>query len=128
MKKLFIFGILASFPQILSAQSERPSNPVGEALDDFGRVAGGWFLNERCKLIVGDDLATYKQDVALINVTLAKDLGNPDLLLRIQSSAKKVAYAEKFDSCGQDAKQIVQFTSTHAKKWASEIRVLRDRQ
>jgi len=125
--KFLALAALISGLTPVSAQNAGAPNPVGDALNEFGKVAGGWFLNQRCKFIVGSDLANYERDVGVINVALAKDLSNPELLVRVQLSAQKVANSEKFASCGDDVKQIVQLTSNHAKNWAAEIRTVQEK-
>lgn len=95
---------------------------VGAALDDYAKVAGGWFINQRCKFISGTDLKSYETDFATITVAMGQVTGNPRMLLGLQSDAMKLADSPKYAGCADLQRQIVAVTSGHVHDWAAEIR------
>ncbi len=93
---------------------------------DYGNIAGGWYLNERCSFLTEDELTTFKKNIASITVALGKETGNPKMLVMMQKSAKGVAYNEKYSGCGDEPENIVKQTSTHASAWANQIRKIKN--
>jgi hypothetical protein len=124
--KIIIFTLMFVFSTCLSAEKPSQEQLLGEAFVDYGNIAGGWYLNERCSFLTEEELTTFNNDVASITVALGKDTSNPKMLAMIQKSAKGVAYNEKFSSCGKEPENIVKQTSSHASAWANQIREIKN--
>ena len=109
--------------------ADRPSREslVASALDEYGKVAGAWFLNERCHYVHGDEKATFKNNVALITVALGQDLGGPRMLFTIQGGAKSAADLPKYRECSGTAKELFNYGYNHSKNWSEQIRKLQKR-
>lgn len=101
---------------------------IGQALDDYAKVAGAWFLNKRCRFVTGVKAKKFDDNTAIINVTLSQDINNPDFLLVIQKHARQVAESEKYKNCGRESKNIVNWGVMHAKNWSTEIKRMQSQQ
>ncbi len=97
---------------------------IASALDEYGKVAAAWLLNERCNYIEGDKKITFKDNVALITVALGKDLGNPQMLYMVQSGAQKATSDPKYSSCDGVTKELFEYGYNHSKNWSDQIRHL----
>jgi len=118
MKKLFATVLLISLPVAALAQERA----IGVALERFGVVAGGWWLNPKCKILSSEDVAAFNRDVAVINTSLATSIDNPNLVMSIQKASKKTAETEKYAACSTEAKEIVAYAASAAHQWSMEIR------
>ena len=118
MRKLLVFAILTLCP-VAALPQERA---IGVALERFGVVAGGWWLNQKCKFLQAEEAAAFGRDVSVVNTSLATSINNPNLVLSIQTSGKKVAESEKYASCPSEAQDIVRYAASAASQWSTEIR------
>lgn len=118
MKKNLALLLLIALPATVIAQER----VIGVALERFGVVAGGWWLNQKCKFLSGEEIKAFSRDVAVINTSLATSVDNPSLVLSIQASGKKASESEKYASCSSEAQEIVTYAASAANQWSSEIR------
>ena len=118
MKKNLIFALL--FTLSISAFAEERT--VGVALERYSVIAGGWWLNQKCKLLSQDKANQFTNDVAVINTSLATTINNPNLVMSIQASGKKTSESEPYASCEKVSDEIVNYSSLAANQWATEIR------
>ncbi len=120
--KLVSFFLTFLIPVSISqAQTEAQKNLIGSALDNYSKVAGAWHLNVQCQFYQNENLANFREDVAIITRALHTELGNSNILLQIQASAKKVASQEKFKACEEDAKGVVDWGVRYSGIWSDEI-------
>jgi hypothetical protein len=126
--KLFAAILLGGFAAGAAGQEPSIDRRMGQALEEFSTVAGAWYLNQRCGFIAGSAAAAFDSDVATINVTLGKGLGDPGILFGIQAAAKTVAASERYAGCDDEAKSIVMSRVAHAHEWAKRIRSAEDRE
>ena len=108
-------------PISLSASEPSRNDLVGQALVDYGKVAGGWFISQRCDFLSPEQAASFKSDVVNITVALGKDLGSPAMLYQVQQSAKTSTDSEKYSGCGERNKDIVTAVTAQAKAWSEQI-------
>lgn len=118
MKNSLALLLLVAFPATVVAQER----VVGVALERYSVVAGGWWLNQKCKFVSGEELKAFSRDVAVVNTSLATTLDNPNLVMSIQASGKRVSESEKYASCSGDAQEIVTYAASAASQWSNEIR------
>jgi hypothetical protein len=126
MKHLIIFTLLYTISQFGYSQSR--DDMIGSALEEYGKVAGAWFLNERCSYIENDDQQTFEDNVALITTALGQDLGNPKMLFMIQASAKKAANDPKYSDCNGTTKELFEYGHNHSTNWSEQIRKIQSKQ
>ena len=103
------------------AQALSQEQMVASALEEFGKISGGLYINQRCKFLDNEKSEKFKNNVDTIKPVLGSEIRNPNMLEAIQQGAKKAADAEKYKSCGEDAKHIVEATSAHAENWAFQM-------
>ena len=127
--RYFLFALLFSIVSISAQASELPSreNLIAAALDDYGKVAAAWFLNERCKYINEEERIKFKDNVALITGALGKDLGGPQMLYMVQGGAKKATEQSKYEKCDGEAKELFDYGYKHSRNWSNQIRKLQNR-
>ena len=118
--QLILLFLTLSFSGIAPGEDEKAA--IGNALDNFAKVTGGWWLNELCEILPEEVASEFEKNVALINLGLAQDLKNPSYLLHIQQSAKKVATTSPYSECGDTAKQIIIATFNMSASWSKAIR------
>lgn len=118
MKKYLVSVLLMLIP-VTALPQERV---VGVALERFGVIAGGWWLNQKCKILSGEDATTFGRDVAVVNTSLATSINNTNLVMSIQASGRKVAESEKYASCASEAHEIVTYAPSAVRQWSNEIR------
>jgi hypothetical protein len=112
------------------AHAQMPSRDqlVASALDNYGKISSGMYLNQRCKFLEANKAASFETNVADIKNVLGKDIGNPGLLDKIDEGAKRVANSDKYKSCGDDAKNIVEKASAYADSWSAHMREIQSGQ
>ena len=81
--------LLSIFLIALSATASAEERATGVALERYSVIAGGWWLNQKCKFLSGEDSRSFNRDVAVVNTSLATTVDNPNLVLSIQASGKK---------------------------------------
>jgi hypothetical protein len=118
MKKSLALLVLIALPATVIAQER----VVGVALERYSVVAGGWWLNQKCKFLSGEEAKTFSRDVAVVNTSLATTVDNPNVVLSIQTSGKKASESEKYASCPSVAQEIVTYAASAASQWSNEIR------
>lgn len=118
MRKHLASFLLVALPVAAIAQER----VIGVALERYSVVAGGWWLNQKCKFLSGEEAKTFSRDVAVVNSSLASTVDNPNLVLSIQASGKKVSESETYASCPKHAQEIVSYASSAASQWANEVR------
>lgn len=106
------------------SQTNAQEDLIGSALDNYGKVAGAWFLAQNCKFLDEESAKEFEQNVATINIALAIDLGNPRILFMIQNSAKQVSESNKYAKCDNNAKEIVDWGVMYSEAWSAEIKKL----
>lgn len=116
MKKLLV-AVVCSMSLVAAAQDRG----AGIALERFATIAGGWWLNQRCKTLTPDETAAFAQDLAVVNVSLAATLDTPTVL-RLQGSAKKGSEDPRYQSCSEEVREIVKYTSSAVRAWSMDIR------
>ncbi len=96
-------------------QAPQTNNPeIGNLLDQYATIAGGWHLNQKCKFL-GPDLAReFEWRVAMITVVVRSGLGG-QISLMIQGAARRTV-EEKYAGCDGTAEKIVLQTVTLARK------------
>jgi hypothetical protein len=116
---LIVVFFLISF----STQAEIPDEKelLKEALGDYGLVAAGWYVNEHCQIIKGEDRKAFESNVATITTALRIELTNPDVLLTIQKGAKISTNKEPYLSCGKEAKKLFMYAFNHSSNWSKQI-------
>lgn len=77
MKNLLALLIPLLFTPSAFAQSPTKAQLIGSALDNYGKVAGAWYLNGKCKFLDDIKAKEFEQHVATITVALNADLGGP---------------------------------------------------
>jgi len=120
MKHILLILLSLALSQITYAQNQQ--NMVASALDEYGKVAGAWFLNERCNYVESDEKQVFKDNVALITVALGKDLGGPKMLYMVQGGAKKATDDPKYSDCSGTTKELFDYGHNHSKNWSDQIR------
>jgi hypothetical protein len=118
MKKLLVSAVLAFVPMLAFPQDRS----LGVALERFGVVSGGWWLNQRCKFLAAEEAAAFGRDLAVVNTSLTTSVANPNMVVSIQGSARMAAEAEKYASCSAEAQDIVKYSAAAAGQWSNEIR------
>ncbi|MBL4612175.1 MAG: hypothetical protein JKY91_00375 [Emcibacter sp.] len=116
---LFISSLSAS------AQTPTPDQLMGAALEDYGKVAGAWYLNKKCSFLANPMAVEFMQNVAVINIAMAKDVKNPKILFMIQKAAKQTAEAQQ---CEKTSENIVIWAVMHAKNWGKQIKKIQSKQ
>ena len=96
-------------------QAPQTNNPkIGNLLDQYATIAGGWHLNQKCKFL-GTDLAReFEWRVAMITVVVHAKLGS-QIALTLQGAARKTV-EEKYAGCDATAETIVIQTVTLARE------------
>ena len=118
MKKILISILLFTLSSSVFAEER----VIGVALERYSVIAGGWWLNQKCKLLSQDKTGQFTSDVAVINTSLATTINNPNLVMSIQASGKKTSESEPYASCAKVSDEIVNYSSSAASQWANEIR------
>jgi len=123
MKNILIVVVFSTF-FLASMTSHAVSKQalVASALDEYGKVAGAWFMNKRCNYIQGQESKTFDNDVTLITNALGNDLGGPKVLYMVQAGAKKVTEKPKYSDCKGKSEEIFNYGYNHAKNWSENIR------
>lgn len=122
-KKILLFLFLLPFNSI----AEKPSKDmlVGQALDNYGKIAGAWYLNKYCSFLSVPKVKLFEENVASITVALNQDIGNPQILFKIQKSSKTVAESKKYAGCKKTSEEIVIWGVNYAKVWNIEIQKIK---
>ena len=63
---------------------------LGKMFDEFAKIAGGWYLEQRCNFFGKEYKAEFDWNVAQINIALSRQ-ARPAFLLQLQQSARHVA-------------------------------------
>lgn len=116
MKKL-LAAVICSVSLLASAQDRG----VGIALERFATIAGGWWLNQRCKTLTPEETSAFAQDLAVVNASLAATLDAPTVL-RLQGSAKRGSEDPRYQSCSEEVREIVRYTASAVRAWSMDIR------
>jgi len=125
MKLVLLIPIILFLPiESKSSDIQPQDNLIASALEEYAKVAGSWFLNEKCNYIKGEKKIRFKDNLSLITVTLANDLGSPKLLYPIQVSAKSAAANKKYADCKGTARDIFNYGYSHSMNWSDQIRIL----
>ena len=95
---------------------------VASALDDYGMVAGAWFINKKCNFVSGDNSQAFEENVATITVALGQDLGGPAMLFAVQKGAKNTVEKEPYSECKEKAKEVFDYGYAHSKNWSDQIK------
>jgi len=119
---IFLLSLLS--PGLVHSQVKMPTaqEMLGQALADYGKIAGTWHLNQHCSLLSQDRAKELEDSVATITIALRSEISHPNMLLQIQQSSKKVATSEPYASCGEKAKEVILGGSAHAINWAKQIK------
>ena len=118
MKKSLTLLLLLALPATVFSQER----VIGVALERYSVVAGGWWINQKCKFLSGEEVKAFSRDVAIVNTSLATTVDNPNLIMSIQASGKKASESEKYASCPSVAQEIVTYAASAASQWSNEIR------
>ena len=119
---IIALALLSSGLSHSQAKLPTPQEMLGQALADYGTIAGTWHLNQHCSLLSPERAKELEDSVATITISLRSEIPNPNMLLQIQQSSKKVATTEPYSSCGEKAKKIILGGSAHAINWAKQIK------
>jgi hypothetical protein len=84
----------------------------------YGKIATGYFINNRCHFISGDAFTTYSNNIATITVKFRSEVSTPQMLLIMQAGGKDFANSY---ACDEVARQFVTSMADDAKKWADRI-------
>jgi len=125
---ILIIAILLLPTKAFSNENELQKRLIASALEEYGKVAGAWYLNEKCNYIKNEEKSKFKDNVALITVALAKDLASPKLLYPIQNSAKNIIEKPKYSDCKGKTKDIFSYGYNHSINWSNQIRILQQKQ
>lgn len=106
----------------LSSMAIAQERATGVALERYSVIAGGWWLNQKCKFLSGDEARSFSRDVAVVNTSLATTIDNPNLIMSIQASGRKASESEPYASCPTQAQEIVSYSASAANQWANEVR------
>ena len=111
---LAAFLLMGSALPAARAQDSTPPAPpsvrapsavvTGEFLDRFATEAGGWFVQERCGVLAGDEKPEFEWNLAQTNLAIAH-AGRRDMAMLLQRAAKGVA--DKVACDGKDTGEIV---------------------
>ncbi len=128
MLKIFLFSISVGVLTLgIVERSTAQNNAVGSALESFGKVAGSWYLNQKCQYLDPQELQQFEANVAAITIALGKDLGDQKLLNLIQRSAKETVYSGKYGDC-QKTRPIFITGYAHSINWSEQIRQTQKKQ
>ena len=94
---------------------------VGDALEDYGVIAGAWHLNNHCKILSESLANELENNVAAITVAMRNDLKNQKMLLDIQSSSKSIIDKEPYSKCQEEARKVITETVILARNWVQGI-------
>ena len=119
---IIILCLLSSGFAYSQAKMPSPQGMLGQALADYGKVAGTWYLNQHCSLLSPERGKEFEDSVATITIALRNEIPNPNMLLKIQQPSKKVATSEPYSNCGEKAKEVILGGSAHAINWAKQIK------
>ena len=118
MRKIVAIVLLVTTP--LAGLSQDRS--VGIALERFATISGGWWLDQRCKILSAEEAASFARDLSVVNVALTTTLNDPATVLRLQGSARKGAEDPRYASCSDEVRDIVKYTATTVGAWSNDIR------
>lgn len=123
MRILLVFLlILSSYTNVHAAQKPSKDEIIASALEEYGKVAGSWYLNEKCSFVKDTKRAAFEKNVAAITVALSKGLGGYKLLHPIQKGAKKASEKKEYSSCNKQVKALFEYGFNHSKRWASKLK------
>lgn len=111
-----------------TAQSPAQQSPVGIALNDWGTISGGLFLNERCHILGAEESAIFKSSVESIGPVLGENIGNSQIIGTIREGARRTAESDKYKDCGAPVPEIVRQTASFANNWAQQMRNIQEQQ
>ena len=112
---MLILISLVMFPHEASAQREKD---IGQTLEQFAKIAGGWYLNKKCKNLSDELAREFEWHAAKITVQLGKENVNKKLLFGIQKSARDVS--SKL-GCNKDADNIIIQTLVLARSLSAKL-------
>ena len=118
MRKHLVLLLLVALPAGATAQER----VIGVALERYSVVARWWWLNQKCKFLSGEEAKASSRDAAVVNISLATTVDNPNLVLSIQASGKKVSESETYASCPKQAQELVSYSASAVNQWANEVR------
>ncbi|WP_105102752.1 hypothetical protein [Microbulbifer pacificus] len=125
MRIITLLAVALMFTTPLSAQQiQSRDTMIASALDEYGKVAGSWFLNEKCTFLSKEERSSFEESVALITVTLGREIGNPTILFVIQKGAKSATEKPEYSGCNSTSKELFQYGYDHSKNWSDQIRRL----
>ena len=94
----------------------------GQLLDTYATIAGGWFMNQRCKHLSDEKADEFERNVATLNVYLQRFVKMP-FLLTIQKSAKNTAEDKaRYPECNSETEKIVLATQKMAGDLSTKIK------
>ena len=113
-KSILIIVLLFFIPVNSFAQKDSQQQKIGKALEQYGVIAGSWFLDKKCKILDKNKSAEFEWYVANINIALSK-IVKTEMLRTTQSSAQKVSNSDKY-ACDQNSSELVNVSFSLAKK------------
>ncbi|MBL4800326.1 MAG: hypothetical protein JKY45_00435 [Emcibacter sp.] len=125
MKNILAIVMLFLSPLSVSAQTPSPEKLMGAALEDYGKVAGAWYLNKKCGFLATPLAVEFMQNVAVVNIAMAKEVKPPKILFMIQKAAKQTAEAHE---CTKSSEKIVIWGVMHSRNWSKQIKKIQAQQ
>ncbi len=120
--------IFGAFMILLSGTAFAQNNAVGKALDSYAKVAGAWYLNQKCGYLEAKDMiSSFENSVAVITTALRNELGDEKILRLIQKSAKDTIDSGKYGSC-EETRSLFISGFAHAINWSTQIRRIQQKQ
>ena len=128
-----VISVLLSAAPIQAAESANGQNGTsapltpqqqafGQLLDTYATIAGGWFMNQRCKHLTDEKAAEFERNVATLNIYLQGFVKMP-FLLTIQKSAKNTAEDKaRYPECNSETEKIVLATQKMAGDLSMKIK------
>lgn len=99
----------------LAQGSSKDDAAIGQTLNHYATINGGWRINENCKFLSKVDRRQFEWSISNINRTMARQFG-PKILNPILNAAAKTADGSKYSTCGESAREAVGGTFGLAQK------------
>ncbi|MBT4702662.1 MAG: hypothetical protein HOB79_16455 [Rhodospirillaceae bacterium] len=115
----------AASPQISQAKGKAISNEerrkrIGQMVNDYALISGGWFVNQRCRILPEQATREFEWHATMLTRGLRRYV-KPQTLAKARASAESSASSKKFEKCDKKAKKAVTDTLGLARRMSKSM-------
>ena len=103
-----------------TVSDEERRQRIGQMVNDYAYISGGWFVNQRCRILPDQATREFEWHATMLTRGLRRFV-NPETLAKARASAESSANSKKFEKCDKTAKKAVADTLALARRMSKSM-------